>query len=252
MSSPKILLFDIETMAGLGWFWEQHETNILSVKNNWYMISFAYKWLGDKDVKVHALPDFKSFKKDSKDDKELCNKLWELLNEADIAIAHYGDNFDLKKANARFIQHGFPPVRPVVSIDTYKVAVKHFKFGSNKLNSLASYLGVGQKTTTTGWQLWLDCAEHNKKEAWETMKKYNKQDVVLLEQVYLKLRPWIQKHPNLRLFNKGEFVCPNCGDRKLIRRGFGINKETRYQRLQCISCGAWSKGCSIPKFTEEE
>jgi DNA polymerase elongation subunit (family B) len=172
MNKPKILLFDIETQAGLGWFWEQYETNILAVKEPWYIISFAYKWLGEKETYVYALPDFKGYRKNKKNDKELCRKLWELLNSADVVIAHYGDAFDLKKANARFIHHGFKPVCPSVSIDTKKVASKHFKFGSNKLNALAGYFGIGQKEVTTGFQLWLDCAEHDKKEAWAHMKKW--------------------------------------------------------------------------------
>jgi uncharacterized protein YprB with RNaseH-like and TPR domain len=219
MNKPKILLFDIETMAGLGWFWEQYETNILSVKKSWYIISFAYKWLGEKDTFVYALPDFPGYKNNKSDDKALCKKLWELLNSADVVIAHYGDAFDLKKANARFIQHGFEPVRPLVSIDTKKVASKHFKFGSNKLNALANYFGVGQKEVTSGWQLWLDCAEHDKKEAWYKMKKYNKMDVILLEKVYYKLRPWIQKHPNLSVINNSRGTCPNCGGKNLIKKG---------------------------------
>ena len=45
---PKILLFDIETMANEGYVWGIWEQNVIAIKRPWYMLSFAYKWLGDK------------------------------------------------------------------------------------------------------------------------------------------------------------------------------------------------------------
>lgn len=243
--NPKILLFDIETMASLGWFWERYETNILSIKKDWYIISFAYKWFGEKKVHVLALPDFKNYKKDKQNDKELCYKLWQLFNEADILIAHYGDAFDIKKANSRFIHHGFKSIPPVKSIDTKKVAAKHFNFGSNKLNDLAKYFNIGEKEHHTGWQLWLDCAEYDKPEAWKKIKSYNKMDVVLLEKVYLKLRPWIHNHPHIGVILDKRQNCPNCGSSRVIKNGIRISRTNRYQRMQCQDCGAWSKGENI-------
>ena len=239
-TGPRILLFDIETMAGLGWFWQRRETNILSVKHDWYIISFAYKWLGEKRTYVHALPDFPLYKQDKRNDKDLCKKLWEVLNGADIVIAHYGDAFDLKKSNARFICHGFDPVPPIKSVDTYKVSRRHFKFGSNKLDDVAKYFNLGAKHQTGGWQLWLDCAENDIKSAWNKMKKYNKQDVILLEKVYLKLRPYMNNHPNIGVLN-GEGVCPKCGSRNIQYRGYAITSTCKYRRFQCLECSGWGK-----------
>jgi hypothetical protein len=251
MNKPKILLFDIETMASLGWFWERYETNILSVKKDWYMLSFAYKWFGEATTHVLALPDFKMYKHDKSNDRDLCLKLWELLNEADIAIAHYGDQFDLKKANARFIAHGFKPVPPLKSIDTRKVAAKYFNFGSNKLNDLGKYFKIGEKHPTGGWQLWLDCAENDLKPAWDKMKLYNKQDVVLLEKVYIKLLPWIQRHPNLHFMDKPAGVCPNCHSSHLTKRGTFLTMKNQYQRYQCQDCGAWTSDLLLKSKKEE-
>ena len=239
----KILLFDIETMPIEALVWDMYETNVIKIIKDWYMISFSYKWLGEKDTHVLALPDYKDYTKDRSNDKKLVTDLWKLFEEADIIVGHNGDKFDIKKTNARFIKHNLPPLPEPKTVDTLKVAKKHFKFTSNKLNDLGEFLGLGQKEKTGGIDLWLDCRANIPK-AWKLMKKYNKQDVVLLEAVYLKLSPWFKNHPNVNLHRnlpEQRNSCPACGSRRIQRRGFELTSTTRYQRLQCQDCGKWSR-----------
>lgn len=176
-SHSKILLFDIETSPNLGYVWGKWEQDVVSFKEYWYIICFSYKWLNEKETHVVALPDFKTYKKDKTDDAELCKKLWELFNEADVIIAHNGDQFDIKKSNARFIKHHFDPPSFYKTIDTKKVAKKYFKFDSNKLDDLGDYFKIGRKLQTGGFNLWLGCLSNDKK-SWNIMKEYNKQDTM--------------------------------------------------------------------------
>lgn len=238
MKSLKILLVDIETSPLLSYTWGIWEQNVVGVKEDWYMMCFAYKWLGDKNTKAHALPEYTTYKKNKSDDKQLVSALWRLFNEADIIIGHNGDKFDIKKANARFLAHGLTPPSAYRTIDTVKVARKYFAMNSNKLNEIGKYLKIGQKIDTGGFQLWIDCMAGDLK-AWDRMVKYNKQDVALLEKVYLTLRPWIKGHPNLNVVEDG---CPSCGADTLQKRGFGYTQTGTYQRFQCTTCAAWSKG----------
>ena len=204
------------------------------------MLSFAYKWLGERQVKAFALPDFKGYKAGSENDEQLVKALWKLFDEADVLIAHNGDQFDIKKANARFAYYNLPPPSPYKTIDTKKVAKKYFNFTSNKLDDLGAYFGFGRKMVHTGFDLWKRCMAGDLK-AWKKMVAYNKRDVVLLEKIYLHLRPWIQGHPNTAVL-KGVSGCPNCGGTHLQKRGTGINKTGTYIRYQCIDCAAWSHG----------
>jgi len=236
----RVLLFDIETSPTIGMAWEMWDTNIIKVTQSWYMLSFSYKWLGDKKAKVVALPDLKGYKKNKKDDRELCHLLWKLIDEADIVIGHNSDKFDIRKANARFAEHGFPPTSPYKTVDTLKVARKYFKFESNKLNELGKRLGVGEKVKTGGFDLWDGCLNDDPK-SWALMKRYNLQDTELLERVYLKLRPWMKQHPNMNVFTLKD-GCPNCSGLNVQRRGFSITKRGRRQRFQCNDCAAWSHG----------
>jgi len=237
----KILLFDIENSPNLGFCWGKHEQEIIEFKKEWYMLSFAYKWLGEKTVKVYSLPDFKSFKKDKTDDKELLQKLWELLDEAEVVVGHNSNAFDIKKTNARFLANGMKCPSPYKTVDTLLEARKHFFFNSNKLDHLSKLLGIGDKVETGGFGLWLECMAGNMK-AWKKMTTYNKHDVVLLEKLYLVLRPWITNHPNRALMDsENEKACPTCSSSEVIKQGFIYTRTGKFQRWQCKSCGAWAQ-----------
>lgn len=242
----RILLFDVENAPNLAYVWGLWETNALDVKRHWYMLSFACKWLGDAKIKTHALPDYATYKEDREDDRELVQELWHYLDQADIVVAHNGDKFDLKKANARFVTHGLHPPSPYKSIDTLKLARKHFCFDSNKLDTLARHFGLGGKLPNTGFDLWSRCMQGDP-EAWRTMRNYNAQDVRILEGVYLKLRPWSTTHPNLSYFTKTEFNCPVCSSSATKRSGWRYLMASKRQRRTCLDCGhRYDLGRSFP------
>lgn len=244
--TPKILLLDLETSPLLGYSWGIWETNILSVVEPVKILSVAWKWLGDKQINCSALPDYKGYKGGVVDDKRLVSDLWDLLDQADICVAHNANAFDCKVSNARFIAHGLVAPSDYKIVDTLKVAKKYFKFNSNALNDLGVYLNEGQKAPTGGFQTWLKCMAGDET-AWKTMRQYNIKDISLLERIYLRLRPYMSDHPNLNLLNpvktkKTEFPCSVCQSTKTVKRGFSMTKVGRYQRFQCSDCGSWSQG----------
>jgi RNase_H superfamily len=241
---PKVLLYDIETSPNLAYVWGKWEQDVVAFKQEWYIITFSWKWLGEKQTHVLSLPDFKRYTKDKTDDKELVAALWKLFDEADIVIAHNGNSFDQKKSNARFIYHGFPPPAPYKQIDTKLVAKRYFNFNSNSLNDLGQYLQLGEKLKTGGFDLWLGCIAGEMK-SWKLMCDYNKQDVILLEKVYLKLRGWDTQHPSVSLISGTNNNCPNCDSNTNTKRGYNYTKIHTYQSLQCSDCGRRYQGALI-------
>lgn len=237
----RILLFDIETSPLISYTWGIWEQDVIEVKEEWYMLCFAYKWLGEKKTHIVALPDFKAYKKDKRNDYFLIEKLHELFNQADIVIAHNGDMFDIKKANARFIFHGLEQPNVYKTIDTLKLARRYFKFDSNKLDYLGQYLKLGRKLPHTGKHLWFGCMDGDMK-SWELMKRYNIQDVVLLEKVYLKLRGWAGNGANLALITGNFSSCPRCGSEHIIKSGLSYTSAIVYQSYRCMNCGARPRG----------
>lgn len=228
---PRVLLFDIETAPNLAYVWGKYEQDVIAFKSEWYILSVAYKWLGESKVNCITIQGKKG------NDKALVTKLRELFHKADVIIAHNGDAFDIKKARARFIFHGLKPPSQFATIDTYKVAKRYFNFNSNKLNDLAVYLNAGEKVKHTGFDLWLGCMQ-DKAKSWSLLKKYNIQDVRLLEKVYNLLLPWMDKHPHMALLQdrKG---CPKCGSDQVVKDGVRANSASLQQQWNCKACGGY-------------
>jgi DNA polymerase elongation subunit (family B) len=235
---PKVLLYDIETAPIIGTTWGMYEQNLIWIIEDWHMLTFAYKWLGENKVHVLGLDDFPEFKKDPSNDKALVQELHKLFDEADIVIAHNGDSFDQKMSNTRFMVHHLPPPSPYKQIDTKKIAKRNARFTSNKLDDLGKALGLGQKLDTDK-TLWQRCLAGDKK-AWAMMKRYNKQDVVLLEQLYKEFLPWISNHPGMNMLSGNMQACPKCNALgRMQKRGLRTTKVGTYQQFQCQNCGGW-------------
>lgn len=241
MIGPRILFYDIENSPSLGWYYDRYKKgggNIIADKQDWFMLSFAYKWLGEDETHVRALPDYRGYNRNRKCDRNLVHDLRSVISKADVIVAHNGDRHDLPKLNARLVYHRLPPAYPVKCIDTYKAAKKYFKFTANSLQHLSGYFGLGGKLPNTGFNLWERCMEGDP-EAWAVMREYNRHDVELLEGVYLRLRPFMTNHPNLNWITRAE-ACPSCQSPRVQNRGFNFCKTGKRQRIQCTDCGAWS------------
>lgn len=241
MPEPRILLYDLETSFNVVAVFQLGNNDWINPENiiaERHIISFAYKWLGEDEVgAVSVLDNPKLFKRNPHDDSHVCKELHKLISQADVIVAHNGDKFDIKFAEARMLINGLEPLPPVQKIDTLKVAKNRFLFNSNKLDYLGNVLKVGRKLETTPG-LWLEVLKGNRA-AIEKMVEYNKGDVELLERVFLKLRPYMDNHINRELL--GLDGCPRCGSKKVQSRGFHRAISRTYRRFHCQGCGGWHR-----------
>jgi DNA polymerase elongation subunit (family B) len=231
----KVLLVDIETapMRVYSWGLFKQDIHIDQIEEPGYTMCWAAKWYG----KSHMM--FASLYSDTKE--QMLEKIYNLLDEADVVIHYNGTKFDLPILNQEFLSVGFGPPSPVINIDLLSTARRRFRLPSNKLSYVARHLGLKDKVRHRGMELWRDCMNGDKK-AWVEMRRYNKRDVELLEEVYEKLKPWVPNHPNHALFNDSlERICPNCGGTHLQKRGLYYTKTLTYQRYHCQECGGWSR-----------
>lgn len=235
----KILTIDIETAPSVGYVWGMFKQNLglNMLLQNSYILSFAAKWLDSEDVIYRESRLLGR-------DKSLTKHIIRLLDAADIVIAHNGKKFDMPVINGRAVVHGIDPPSPYKIIDTLPVARRQFRFISNKLEHLADILDCAPKKQHSkfpGFTLWDECLKQND-EAWKEMKEYNIQDVITLEQIYLRMRPWMPNHPNIAVFGEEERpVCPKCGSHHVHFRGYITTNTQKYRRFKCKSCGGWSR-----------
>lgn len=238
--APRILLLDIETLPNLVTSWGLKVDGYLSHDNivqERQILCAAWKWLGVPKVRSISYLDGKI--KGRPADYKIVKQMRAELAMADAVVTHNGDRFDLPWIHTRMIAMGMSPLQPIVSLDTKKIAKARFYFNSNRLDYLGKYLGVGKKIETT-FGLWLDCMKGDRK-AMRQMVRYNEQDVLLLERVFLKLRPYVEAKLNHALWTESGRGCPTCGKEMLESRGFGVTRAGTHHRLQCRACGAWAK-----------
>jgi hypothetical protein len=242
MSKARVLVLDIETAPLLGYVWQLWDQNIAlnQIQSDWYILSWSAKWLGDKDVMYEDQRKSKNLEDDSK----LLGSLWSLLDEADVVITQNGKKFDVKKINARFILNGFQPPSSFKHIDTLEIAKKHFGFTSNKLAYMSDKLCTKYKklehSQFPGFELWKECLKGNQ-DAWKEMEKYNKHDVLALEELYGKLIPW-DNTVNFNLYSEEAVNECVCGKGRIVKKGFIYTSVGKFQRYRCSDCGAQTRG----------
>ncbi len=246
MSEPRILVYDLETSPNVGYTWGKWQQNVIRFQQDWFILSVAWKWRGESRTYVMGLDDYEGYVPGDRDDSSLAWLLHDLFDEADVTITHNGVGFDQPKARTRMAVHNLPPHSPFKEIDTLKVARKVFAFTSNRLEDLCRQLGLEHKGKVT-FDCWLGCMAGDGA-AWRKMKKYNRQDVIILEQLYERLLPWMDGHPNLALMSPDKpDACPKCLGGPLKSGGWRYYHVTKRHIWRCKECGGISYGRSLIK-----
>lgn len=229
----KILLLDIETKPAQAYIWRAYgEQNVSpdQVIDGGGVICVGAKWLGDKVTYLYS--DWEH------GHQGMLEAIHAMMSFADAVVTYNGDRFDLPKLQGEFLLAGLAPTPPVTSIDCIK-AVRKFGFFMNKLAYIGPMLNLGAKQETGGFTLWTKVMSGDPK-AQHKMAKYCVQDVVLLEKLYLRIRPFIRNHPHMG--KVGAHECGACGSHHVQSRGTRRTRAYKIQRLQCQACGSWQDG----------
>ena len=176
-AEKKILYIDIEISPSLGFVYGKYDQNVIKFKKEWEIMCVGYKWSTGKVEVV------------SGKERHIVKKIRDLLDEADLVIGQNLDRFDIRKINTRIAFFGLKPPSKYKTLDTLKKLRRLFGLNSNSLNDAGEYFGLGVKKGSYK-DLWEDCLKGDKK-AWQKMRSYNAQDVLLLEKLYKKIEPWL-------------------------------------------------------------
>lgn len=229
----RILLFDLETAPTSAYVWGRWDNNVSQkqVIREGYILTYSAKWLGEDTIISNRITV-------QGDDTQLVKELAELMDAADVVVAHNAIKFDVPLLKTRMLALGLNPLLPSKIIDTMRIAKAEFRFPSNSLDNIAAYLGLDRKMSHSGFELWTRCMAMDD-EAFTEMLEYNVQDVVVLEQVYLKLRAWSKTHPNMAMHQSdGVSRCVCCGstDLEQVDKLF-MTGTSAYNILVCGDCG---------------
>jgi hypothetical protein len=241
------LFFDLETSPNIGYFFKAGFKERIPYENiikERAIICCSWKWAGQS--KTHSLTW-----DEAQDDRGLLVTFLEPLNQADEIIGHNGDKFDLPWIRTRCARHSLPTFPAYKTIDTLAWARKHFYFNSNRLDYIASYFGLGGKTeTSTG--LWRSVAIDNDRGRLSEMVRYNKRDVVLLEQVFERLSAHVAPKTHVGVLGgKDKWTCAHCGseDVRVSKTRRVTMRGTVSKQMNCGHCGRYY---SISQKSHEE
>lgn len=188
----RVLVYDIETSYNIVKSWRvgyQLNINPSDILHERAIICISYKWLGSDEVY--------NLKWDANQcDKFMLEQFIEVMNEADLLVAHNGDRFDLKWIKTRALKHGLKMMINYPQFDTLKVAKKKFLFNSNKLDYITQFLGFEGKIKTN-MKLWDDIILRRDPQAMKDMITYCDEDVRQLEKIYKLLVGW--ENPKMHL-----------------------------------------------------
>jgi len=115
------------------------------------------------------------------------------------------------------------------------------------LDAICRYLGIGKKIKTTS-DLWLDVWRNRSSKAMNEMIKYCKMDVLILEEYFKILDPYIKPKSSIADYRCN---CPNCNSKRMVINqrkvsAAGIKKVS----LVCKDCGKYHT-ISEPTFNSE-
>lgn len=243
----KIFLGDVETSYTISYHFGRFKQFISpkQVIQEPYMLTFAGKWLHNPSIFSRKLPDYpEEFARDFKSDRKLIEDLWQVLDECDVFVAHNA-RFDRGWANQRFAFYGMQPPSPYITIDTLAGLKEAFSLPSNSLEAACNYFELdSRKLSNGGAELWRRCMEGDPT-AFDEMESYNIGDIPTLEELYLTVRPFMRKHPNLALFHPDQTVmrCVRCGSDDLVEEK-GKSAYTylsKFKVFRCQECGSCAR-----------
>lgn len=197
----------------------------------------GFKTVGESKTRVISISDYEG-KSILDKEKKLLKDLSAVLLGAEIWLTWFGTYFDIPFVNSRLLYHRLPTLPGnYPHIDGWKTARNRLKLRNNRLKTVQEFLGTDTEKDSVLGPIWIK-AMNGDQASLKYVINHCFKDVKALEEVYYLLRPLILDHPSVN-FNG---ACTICGESKLQKRGVHLTKARKYQRFQCMGCGAWSKG----------
>lgn len=192
------------------------------------IICISYKW--QYEDTVHTL-DWRM------GEREMLKEFIPIMGEAHELVGHNIDNYDIKELRTHCLSHGvlmFPNYR---TLDTLKKSRHYFRFPSNKLDYISNHLNGGGKMEHEGEELWFKVEDGDEKSL-EKMIRYCEHDVVINEDAFFVMSPFINHNNNFAVLTGGrKWHCPECVSKDVeMFRTYSTPMGTIRREMKCNQC----------------
>ena len=233
-TGPRILSLDIETSPNLSHVWDiwRQPVGYKMLLDQWDMMCFSAKWVGEGG------PTY-SYSEYHDGYRTMLGSVHSFLDAADMILTYNGKRFDIKRIRTVLVLAGYGPFSEPRHIDLDETMKRVFDFPSHSMEYVSKMFGFPGKHET-GYELWRACLIDRDPESWDKMVAYCANDVEMLERLYLKVLPWIERHPSVTPYQElepGVLSCTKCGSIDLVKDGYAYTNVSVFQRYRCRSCG---------------
>jgi len=165
-----------------------------NLDKEYYIICWSASYVGSDKIWSDCVTP-----KEARDwsDKNILERLRDIMASADIIAGHNVDAYDMKRANTRFLLNGLDPVTTEYgaskkTIDTLKIARSKFTFESNRLDYISQRLGFRPKDDITNAD-WLKIVKTGDSKTLKKVNKYCAGDVDNGKLILQQLMKWSGK-----------------------------------------------------------
>lgn len=231
---PRVGVLDIESLPMTVYCFPplfNQNIGIEQVISDVCLLSWAGKFLNESNMFSDILIPNEST---IKNDERIVRSCWDFISQCNYIIGHNFSGFDAKMLNTAFLKYDLPPLKYIV-IDTLIVAKQNFRFSSNALKFINNVLGIRNKESNEGFNLWKKCHQGNQ-DALNDMLLYNIGDIYATEELFYKVRPYV-RNLNIALFNEAlDYQCPVCGSKNVKTEGYYFTSQNKYESVRCSDC----------------
>ena len=210
-----------QQFIGIDQLKEDSQTKLLTAAWGTWHDLYYYGENGVESVSNHHRKG--AFKKDPLDDTYVLRKLWDVLDQSDVIVAHNAA-FDRGWIEGRFMDLGWKQPSKYYVYCTFRTL--HGLNGvSKKLDYLSQKLIGTEKVKHEGVGLWIRCSQGDVS-AFEEMEEYNIGDIYnTLYKVYMRTALYVDRYKSIDLAGEGLY-CSVTGDPLVKQDKLYTNRAT--------------------------
>lgn len=212
-------------------FYDLESTHL---KADWgWLLSSAVKYSNKKTAECKSIgPNARC------NDQTLVEWTLEKLAKADLMVGWYSKGFDYKLLLTKCVEYRIIPPPLPQHLDLWVTPYSDWLLQSNRLENVQQFLNLPDSKTKIWKKHWKQAMSGDRKSL-AYIVEHNIQDVIVLEQAYNEIRPYIKGHPTMTLIQKGS--CPVCVKGTLESKGWRYTKTGKYRQYLCRQCKHYSR-----------
>lgn len=155
-----------------------------------HILGACIKPSNSNKITTLRIDDYTGYKRNLCDDKQLALDIVKEIQKFDVVVHYNGDNFDMPFIDTRLAIHGEVRSPLIHSIDLLPIVKRKLRLNSNRLDTVATALGLSNQKTKLQPMVW-QRASHGSRADLDYIMEHCEADVLVLEEAFRKLKGYV-------------------------------------------------------------